>query len=133
MIQHLYTKYNSIKLSGFCALLFLLGCTTAEIRILEGRVLSESTLEPVADLDVSLSRMTRPIFTMRGWKKIATRKTDKKGRFLFETRKPGPYEVSWYTGPEYGHHYYLIREFEGKKFVELIHEDKEEIRYLWDE
>ena len=70
---------------------------------------------------------------MRGWKKIATRKTDKKGRFLFETRKPGPYEVSWYTGPEYGHHYYLIREFEGKKFVELIHEDKEEIRYLWDE
>ena len=86
----------------------------------------------MANLEVSLFRLRKPLFSMQGWEQVSMTSTDKDGRFAFTVSERGPYLVRW--NPE-GHdisHEFPVDEFEGRKSIEILHVDREQPVYPWD-
>lgn len=136
MIQLLNGRHVFLHLVVFW--FFLIGCTQLngeplkEHNVLEGRVLYESSEEPLAGIEVALFRLNKPLFSMRGWEKVGAVKTDENGYFKFEVSESGPYQIRWNPESDIIPHEFPVSDFEGKKYVEILHKDKKEKIYPWD-
>ena len=86
-----------------------------DYKILEGMILNESSKLPLVSIEVSLYKLNKPLFSMRGWEKLETVKTDNSGKFVFKITKPGPYEVRWNPELDVVSHEYPVDNFEEKK------------------
>ncbi|GAA5442101.1 hypothetical protein Misp06_00262 [Microbulbifer sp. NBRC 101763] len=135
MVRQLYRKFILLKIGVFFFLLVvcaqLNGESLEDGKMLEGRILYESSKQPLVDIEVSLFKLKKPLFSMRGWEKIATVKTGKDGSFFFKINEAGPYEVRWNPEADIVPHEFPVEDFEGKKTVEILHKDKEKKVYPW--
>ena len=85
MVRQTCRNCMFLKLS---VVLFFFGCaqlnseSTEVERILEGKISDESSGKPLV-VDVFLYKLRKPLFSMRGWERIAMTKTDEHGFFSF--------------------------------------------------
>lgn len=139
MGRNMANRYERILFFALAVFPFLsVGCADVKVgsedvdRVLEGTVLHKDGRKPMANLEVSLFRLRKPLFSMQGWEQVSMTSTDKDGRFAFTVSERGPYLVRW--NPE-GHdisHEFPVDEFEGRKSIEILHVDREQPVYPWD-
>tara|TARA_B100000768_G_C11115047_1_gene305010 strand:+ start:359 stop:757 length:399 start_codon:yes stop_codon:yes gene_type:complete len=129
-------KLLSIKSLSFC-LIFFLGCTQVDgeslqnSKILEGNILHEASGKPLSGVKVFLFKLNKPLFSMRNWEEVASVETTESGFFTFEFNESGPYEVRWNPEQLVVAHEFSIVDFDGKKHVEILHENREKKTYPW--
>lgn len=118
-------------------MIFFLGCTQVDgeslqgSKILEGKILYESSGKPLSGVKVYLFELNKPLLTMRNWEEIASVETNENGFFTFEFNESGPYEIRWNPEQRVITHEYPVDDFDGKKHVEILHEQQEKKVYPW--
>lgn len=90
-------------------------------KILTGRIVIEETNQTINNADINLYIQTRPLFSMRGWKKLYSTKTNNHGEFEFEINKSGVFELRWNPENNIWPNSYRIDDFENEKYVEIVH------------
>ena len=134
MVRQTCRNCMFLKLS---VVLFFFGCaqlnseSTEVERILEGKISDESSGKPLI-VDVFLYKLRKPLFSMRGWERIAMTKTDEHGFFSFKINETGPYEVRWNPEGRVVSHEFSVAEFDGRKYIEIFHQNREKEVYPWD-
>lgn len=132
MILQRYQKFILLK-----CLFLLTGCSqvgfvfSEETKLLEGRILYESSKQPLADIDVYLFKLNKPLFSMQGWGEITKVKTNANGYFSFKVSRPGSYSVRWNPEGNVIAHEFLVTELGGEKIL-ILHKDRINVVFPWD-
>ena len=120
-------------------LVLITGCTAEfpgraydKEKLLEGVLIDEKSRKPISNIRVKLFREKKPLLSMRNWEEIDQTKTNDNGAFFFLIKLKGDYKLEWnIDGNETSEKAY-IKDFTGKEYIEVTHENKYGKKPIWD-
>lgn len=123
MNKHITKSYYLVLIFTF---LLLYSCSQHKMKSkslisFNATILIEGSKKPLSKTKVDLYIQTKPLFSMRGWKKVSSIITNQFGEFEFIIDKSETYQVRWNPENNVLPNTYVILNFEEKYMVTIIH------------